>query len=509
MLATEHTESAVKNNDLIISLNEISKSFPGVKVLKGVNMDVRKGEVHALMGENGAGKSTLMKIISGIHSSEGGTIYYKGKEVSINNPLDAKQMGISLIHQEISIVPELTVAENIFLGSIPKTKYFTIDWSTLRKKSRDVLDRLKCDIKENELVGNLTIARQQMVEIARSLAANPDLVIFDEPTASLTDNEKVILFDTIRMLKSQDVGIIYISHRMDEVFEITDRITVLRDGVKTGTFETSKTNPSEITNLMIGRDISHQYEKATVAPGDDILRVEELSIDGLFKDVSFKVRVGEVVGLYGLIGAGRSEVAETVFGIRKQTKGKIFIENDEQQIKSSKKAVELGIGFVPEDRKKQGLFLNLGCKDNLSISKINKYQKAGFIIKKTESELFEKYRKVLAIKTSNPDNLVVNLSGGNQQKIIIARWMAMNPRLLILDEPTRGIDVGSKSEIHKLVRQMANEGVGVLVISSEMPEIIGLCDRIYTMSQGKITDEFSSDIVTESHLINGAMESAG
>lgn len=492
----------------ILALKGITKSFPGVKVLDGVNLDIRKGEVHALLGENGAGKSTLMKIISGLYTPDAGAILYRDEPIVLNDPLDAKRKGIILIHQEISLVPELSVAENIFLGSIPLKRFHRIDWKKLFAQSRQILDELHCDFAEDRLAGSLTIARQQMVEIARALAYQANLVIFDEPTSSLTDQEKDVLFHIIRKLKSKGVGIVYISHRMDEIFAISDRISVLRDGVKTGERVTAETSPKEVTRLMIGRDIDGSVTRAGTGRGDEVLSVERLSGKPYFRDISFSIRKGEVLGLYGLVGAGRSELAETIFGLRKADGGTIRVEGKEVRIPDSRAAVDLGFGLIPEDRKRQGLVLHMSCEQNLSLAGVHRMHKWGLIRRKLEASLFDKYRQLLAIKTSSPENPVVHLSGGNQQKIIIGKWLAMNPKLLILDEPTRGIDVGSKTEIHKLIRSMADEGYSILVISSEMPEIMSVSDRIITMCQGKMTAEFSREIVTENHLILGATDQA-
>lgn len=493
------------NESNVLVLKGISKAFSGIKAVDNVDLDIRKGEVHALLGENGAGKSTLMKIIYGIYSRDDGDIFYQGQKVDIQSPLDAKKNGIVFVQQEISIVPELSVAENIFLGSSPVKSLNRVDWKKLRECSRKILDELKCNFSENEITANLTIAQQQMVEIARALAFNPNLIIFDEPTSSLTEQEKQVLFENIREQKAKGIGIIYISHRMDEIFEISDRITVLRDGKKTGTLLTSETNAKEITKLMIGRDIVEEFQKNCVQTGEEKLKLEGLTQKGFFEDISFTLRKGEVLGLYGLIGAGRSEVAEAIFGLRQPDSGKIYINQKEQRIPNSKKAVKLGIGFVPEDRKKHGFIGTMSCRKNLSLAKLFKMKKYGFIDNKNEASIFKNYQEKLAIKTSSPEKLIINLSGGNQQKIVIAKWMANNPQILILDEPTRGIDVGSKSQVHHLIRKMAEEGLAVLVISSEMPEIIRVCDRIITMYNGNITSELCNNQLTEHDLVCGAI----
>ncbi len=501
--ALKNEIEGMQESESILEMRSVSKVFPGVKALDGVNLEIKEGEVHALMGENGAGKSTLMKILAAKYKADQGEIIYQGEKLQISNPLEAKEKGIILIHQEISLVPEMTVAENIFLGSLPVKRFNRVDWATLNKRSREILQQLDCDFKETDITGKLTIARQQMVEITRALVHNPKIVIFDEPTASLTDREKDILFTNINKLKKKGVAIVYISHRMDEIFEISDRISVLRDGKKTATLKTSSTNESEITELMIGRKIENKFTIKKNSFGEEVIKLEDLSSKGSFENISFSIRKGEIVGLYGLVGAGRSEVAEALFGIRRPDNGKIYIEGAEKKIANSEKAVEFGIGYVPEDRKHQGLVLGMSCIDNMSLAKLDSLQSFGFVKRNEEMNIFDKYKDVLSISTPGPLQKVVNLSGGNQQKIVIAKWLCMHPKVLILDEPTRGIDVGSKTEIHKLIHKLADDGYAILVISSEMPEIMRVSHRIITMYEGKMTGEFSQDEITETNLING------
>lgn len=492
------------DNNIILEVDNISKTFPGVRALSSVSLKVQKGEILALVGENGAGKSTLMKTLAGLHKPDAGSggIILDGEKVSFASNLEAKKAGLILIFQELSLVSELSVAENIFLGNLPRTKRGFIDWKTLNNKSEEIMKELELDIAPTELVGNLSISKQQMVEIARALSMGAKVVIFDEPTSSLTENEKNILFKNIRKLKEKDVSVIYITHKMDEVFELTDRVEVLRDGNNTGSLVTKDVNLEDITQLMIGRVIDDYFHRNEAEVGDEVLRVENLSLDGEFKDINFSVSKGEVVGLYGLVGAGRSEVAETIFGARTLTGGKIYLEGKEINISNTAIAVEKGLGFVPEDRKEQGLVLKMSCQDNISLAKLPWIKKGGFLDTSKELEMYEEFKEKLSISTPGPYQPVVNLSGGNQQKIVIAKWMTMNPKLLILDEPTRGIDVGSKAEIHKLIAKAAESGYGVLVISSEMPEIMGICDRIIAMRSGRITGSFEGDEVTETALIN-------
>ena len=498
----------IKENDITLEASGISKSFPGVKALDQIDFSIRKGEVHALVGENGAGKSTLMKILSGIYTpDEGeGSIIFQGNTVNYQNPIQALNDGIILIHQELSLVQELTVAENIFLGHLPLKTFGRVDWKELFDNTERIIAQLKCDFKPSDLVSTLSIAYQQMVEIGRALSREAKLIIFDEPTASLTDSEVKVLFENIQNLKAKGTAIVYISHKMDEIFKITDRITVMRDGRKTGTLKTPETSRNEVISLMIGRELKDLFQTTEKNIGKEVLRVENLSRDNYVKDVSFDIRSGEVLGLYGLVGAGRSETAEAIFGIVQKDGGKIFLEEKEVTIPNPKKAVTLGLGLVPEDRKVQGLILGMACDDNLTLPRLDNMHKFGFLKNSIQNSLFREYAQKLSISTPGPKQLVGKLSGGNQQKIVIGKWISLNPKLLILDEPTRGIDVGSKAEIHGLIDQMASEGLAVLVISSEMPEIIGVSDRIITMREGRITAEFFRGDITEEKLIRACAQ---
>ncbi len=493
----------MNEEQIILEVKNISKTFPGVKALSNVNLKVRKGEVLAVVGENGAGKSTLMKTLSGVFYPDHGSggIILDGKTVSFSNPLEAKKAGLILIFQELSLVSELSVAENIYLGNLPRTKRGLIDWRRLNEMAGKIMADLELDIDPRELVGNLSISRQQMVEIARALSMGAKVVIFDEPTSSLTEAEKEILFMNIRKLKEKKVSVIYITHKMDEVFQITDRVEVLRDGQNTGSLVTAEVQLEDITKLMIGRILDDYFHKNQAVKGKEVLKVENLSKAGLFENISFSIRKGEVVGLYGLVGAGRSEVAETIFGARQPDSGRVWINGKEVSIRSTEQAVKIGIGFVPEDRKEQGLVLKMSCKENISLAKLPWIKNRGFLDTAVEMEMYEEYKDKLSISTPGAYQKVVNLSGGNQQKIVIAKWLSMTPDLLILDEPTRGIDVGSKAEIHKLIAKAAESGYAVLVISSEMPEIIGVSDRIIAMRSGRVTGVFTDAEVTETTLL--------
>ena len=489
---------------VVLEARNISKTFPGVKALDSVEIELRRGEVLALVGENGAGKSTLTKILSGIHQPDRGSgdITLSGEVVRFQNSKDAKSNGLITIYQELSLVPDLSVAENIFLGNIPRTKLNLIDWKELNRRAEGILKDIELDISPKEILGNLSISRQQMVEIARALSQGAKVIIFDEPTSSLTESEKDVLFKNINALKKKDVAIVYITHKMDEVFELSDRIAVLRDGKNSGSLVTKEAGLDDVIQLMIGRVIDDYFHKNEAEKGKEVLRVEGLSRSGEFEDISFSVREGEVVGLYGLVGAGRSEVAESIFGARNLDSGRVLLEGAEVKINNTGDAVHLGMGFLPEDRKEQGLVLGMSCRDNMSIAKLPWINKLGFLSPSMEENIYKEYKDKLSIATPGPTYKVVTLSGGNQQKIVLAKWLSLNPKVLILDEPTRGIDVGSKAEIHKLIASLAEAGIAVVVISSEMPEIMGVSDRIITMRAGRITGEFTEDEITESNLIN-------
>lgn len=484
-----------------LRLEGITKTFPGVKALDNVSMTVLPGEVHALMGENGAGKSTLMKVLGGIYQPDEGQIFVGETAVVMSNPIEAKQKGIVFIHQELSLADELSVAENVYLGELPSKSLGRVDWGALYKKTDDILARLNVSFQSDTRVGDLSIANQQMVEIARALTVDAKAVIFDEPTASLTDAEKRVLFDVIADLKQQGVGIVYISHRMEEIFKITDRVSVLRDGQYQNTLATNETTEEDVTQLMIGRKLDLSRAAVEHEMGDIAIEVRKLSCGSVYKNIDFQVRSGEVLGFYGLVGAGRTEIAETLFGLREPNDGKIFLDGKETHIHSPTKAIQAGISLVPEDRKGQGLVLGMNCRDNMTLPQVDDLKAGPFVSDGAEIALFDMYRDRLDIRTPGWQQSVGNLSGGNQQKIVIGKWLSMRPRVLIVDEPTRGIDVGSKSEIHKLIRELAASGYAVIVISSEMPEVLHVSDRIVAMYSGEIIKTFTSEEVTEDNLI--------
>ncbi|MBK5933588.1 monosaccharide ABC transporter ATP-binding protein (CUT2 family) [Rhodovulum imhoffii] len=484
-----------------LRLEGIVKTFPGVRALDGVSFDVMPGEVHALMGENGAGKSTLMKVLGGIYQPDEGRIFVGEVPAVMTSPLEAKAKGIVFIHQELSLAEELSVAENIYLGELPRKRFGLVDWARLEQQTNAILAKLRVGFDAKTRVGDLSIANQQMVEIARALTVEAKAVIFDEPTASLTDAEKVVLFDVIAGLQAQGVGIIYISHRMEEIFKITDRISVLRDGSYRGTVKTAETDEESVTQLMIGRKLDLSRNEIHHALGDVALEVRGLSCADLYTDVSFEVRRGEVLGFYGLVGAGRTEIAETLFGLRDPSAGQILLDGRDTVIRSPAAAIALGISLVPEDRKGQGLVLGMNCRDNMTLPQVDDLRAGPFVAEGAEVAIFDQYRDRLDIRTPGWKQLAGNLSGGNQQKIVIGKWLSMHPNVLIVDEPTRGIDVGSKSEIHNLIRELAAQGYAVIVISSEMPEILHVSDRIVAMYSGRIMRTFTAEEVTEDKLI--------
>ena len=485
----------------VVELSGVAKRFGGVVAVRHVDLALFPGEVHALLGENGAGKSTLVNMLAGIHRPDAGTITVDGTEVTIPNPRVSRSLGISVVHQHPVTFPDLTVAENIYLGELPKKSFGRVDWATLFSKTDAILKKLNVGFGAKTRVGSLSIANQQMVEIARALTVDAKAVIFDEPTASLTDAEKVVLFDVISDLQKSGVGIVYISHRMEEIFKITDRITVLRDGQYQGTVETRETDEEKVTQMMIGRKLDLSRNASHHELGDVALEVRGLSCGKLYDDISFDIRRGEVVGFYGLVGAGRTEIAETLFGLRDPSKGKILLDGEEVRLNSPSDAIARGISLVPEDRKGQGLVLGMNCRDNMTLPQVDDLKAGPFVAEGSEIAIFDQYRDKLDIRTPGWKQTVGNLSGGNQQKIVIGKWLSMHPNVLIVDEPTRGIDVGSKSEIHNLIRELAAQGYAVIVISSEMPEVLHVSDRIIAMYSGRIMRTFTSDEVTEDNLI--------
>ncbi|MEB6533569.1 sugar ABC transporter ATP-binding protein [Pantoea stewartii] len=484
----------------------ISKFFPGVKALDNVSLRVRPGTVHALMGENGAGKSTLMKCLIGMYRPDQGSIKIKGEPVQFRDTMDALRSGISMIHQELNLVPHMTVAENIWLGREP-VKFGFVDHARLNEETQQLLSRLNIRLKADRLVGELSIASQQMVEIAKAVSWNSDIVIMDEPTSALTETEVAHLFTIIRDLREQGKAIVYISHKMDEIFAITDEISVFRDGSWVGSDSTSAFTRQSLITKMVGRELTQLFPKFNNAIGEEVLTVRHLSCQERFSDVSFGVRRGEILGVAGLVGAGRSEVMESLFGMVPFDSGEILIDGVPVAIDSPSVAIEKGMAFLTEDRKKSGLFLVLSVLENMSIVNMPEYSgKGGFVSHvKMAQDCMDQIRR-LNIKTPTMDQIINNLSGGNQQKVLIARWLLAQPKILILDEPTRGIDVGAKAEIYRLISELANRGVAIIMVSSELPEILGMSDRIMVMHGGRITGILDKDEADQETILSLASE---
>lgn len=491
-------------NAPIMELKHITKQFPGVMALSGVDLDVRPGEVHALVGENGAGKSTLIKVMTGYHQMNSGELLVDGNPVTFTQPHQAIEAGIACIYQELSIVPQIDVAKNLFLGNWP-TKGGFLDSKAQYTAAETVLKRIHLDVSPKTMAGNLSIAQQQMIEIGRALTRNARIIIMDEPTSSLTDREAAILMDLIRELREGGTAIIYISHKLDEVLSISDRITVLCDGHNVTTVENQGITRQQLIEYMLGRPLDNMYNKQPAELGETILRVEGLTRKGAFENVSFDARKGEVLGFFGLVGAGRSEIMRAIFGVDKLDSGKIYIGGNEVKIFNPVQATNYGLALVPEDRKKEGLALRLSVLANMTLVKLPKISRLGFINKKQQQELADSYIDSIRVKTPSPQQLAGNLSGGNQQKVVIAKWLMEQPDILILDEPTRGIDVGSKAEIYGIICALAKQGVSVIVVSSEMNEILGISDRIITVFEGKITAEFKRDNVTDKDILAAAL----
>jgi len=476
----------------------IEKSFPGVRALSGVSFEAARGEVHALLGENGAGKSTLIKIVSGVFQPDRGEVLVDGKPVDLARPDDARRAGIATIYQELLLFPELSVAENIFMGHAPRAGLGRIDWQAMHKKTNALLASLEIhDLQADRVVGSLSVGNRQRVEILRALSQDARILIMDEPTAALTEYDVKRLFDIVRKLKARGVAVIYISHRLDEIFAIADRVTVLRDGAHVATKRVAETDAAGLVQLMVGRRIESLFPKVTVPIGEPVLEVKGLERRPLTRSVSLTVRAGEIVGLAGLVGSGRSELAQTIFGVTPADAGEIRIAGQQVDIRSPAQARSLGVAYVPEDRGTQGLVRPMTVRENFSLAALGQVAFGGFIDRGAERKLADDGVKRFAVKTSSLEQTAGKLSGGNQQKIVLGKWLANGPKLLILDEPTRGIDVGAKAEIHRLMGELAAQGLAILMISSELPEVLGMSDRVLVMREGRIVAEFSREQATQ------------
>ncbi len=474
------------------SLKNIYKSFGQNEVLKGVELDIKEGEIHALVGENGAGKSTLMNIFTGILEKDSGEILIDGKKTAINTIEDAKKLGISFIHQELVDYPELSVVDNLFMNNELKKGIF-LDYEKMEAEVRKVFDELDINIDPNETVKNLSVGERQMMEIAKANMSDINILILDEPTTALTNNEIEKLFKLIKKLKDRNVSMIYISHRMEEIFALTDRVTVMRDGKSVAVFETSKTNEVELVKHMVGRDIGDFYPEINFKPGDIRFEIKNFSRDGYFENINLKARAGEVVGIGGLMGAGRSEIFRSVFGIDEKDSGQVYIDNELVNIKNPSDAIKNNMAFLTENRKEEGVVLGESIRENLSLTNFNKVSSGFFIDQDKEKKFSASYKDSLNIKCIGIEDLLEDLSGGNQQKVVMAKWFGTEPRVLILDEPTKGVDVGAKREIYDLIEKMVETGLCVILISSDLPELLSLSHRIYVVYEGKLQGEISSE----------------
>ncbi len=489
----------------LLEMVDITKRFPGVLALERVNFDLKKGEVHGLLGENGAGKSTLIKILAGDYSKDEGEIIINGENVEFYSPSDSQSRGISVIYQELNTLDTLSVAENIFVGNLPKKKGLrTVDWKTLNRNAKTVLGRMLVDINPRRIVGDLTVHEKQIVEIAKAIYKDAKILVMDEPTAALGEKDTVSLFNIIRSLKLQDVGVIYISHRLKEVFEITDRVTVLRDGRLIGTEVTAETSRGRLITMMVGRELKDMYPKRDVPFGKTLIEVHNLTIRGIIEDINFDVREGEIVGLFGLLGSGRQNIVRALYGIDEKDNGTIKIKGSPVFIDTPAQALLHNIGFMPIDRKLEGLALTMSVFSNITMAHIDELGSGYFIDKNLEMEQSQKWVNDVNIKTPSLETDVNSLSGGNQQKIVLAKLLETGSNIFIMNEPTRGIDVGAKVDIYQMMENLCEKGAGIIMISSELPEVLAMSDRIITISQGKITGEFTRKEATQEKLLQAA-----
>jgi inositol transport system ATP-binding protein len=491
-------------DDYLLRMEGISKSFPGVQALSDVHLDVQPGTVHALMGENGAGKSTLMKVLIGMYHADAGTITLGGEQVQIPDTAHALRLGVSMIHQELSPVPQMTVAENIYLGREPRNRVGLIDKRRMYADTRALFDKWEIDINPRAVMKALSVAQTQMVEIAKAISYDSRLIIMDEPTSAISEREVEHLHRMIRSLRESGASVIYITHKMDEVFRISDHVTVFRDGRHVATLPAGELDRQKLIALMVGRELTHMFPKEETEVGDVLMSVRGLTRKGKVEDISFDVRQGEIVGLAGLMGAGRTEVLEGIFGVAKIDAGEISVKGKKITIRSPADAIAAGLGLLTEDRKLTGIMGVLSVRDNMTIAALPRFSPGGFLRKRQMNSEAQAQREALAIKTPSLAQLVRLLSGGNQQKVLVSRWLLTSPDVLMIDEPTRGIDVGAKAEIHRLMSSLAGEGKAILMVSSELPEILGMSDRILVMHDGRITGEFSRAEATQEKIMQAA-----
>ncbi len=489
----------------ILELRNITKYFPGIKALDGVNLNIRPGEVHALIGENGAGKSTLVKILTGVYSPTSGDIIYKGEPAAFKNAIEAQEAGITAIHQEASMFSELSVTENIYMGHHLRGRGIgKINWSAMKKNTKALLDRMELNINPDTLVKNLGTAQRHMVEIAKALSIDAEVVIMDEPTSALTLREVEDLYKIVRQLKADGKAIIFISHKFEEIFDVCDYFTVLRDGRYIGEGKVSEHTVDDIVKMMVGRSLDQMFPKKDVEPGEEVLKVDGLSNEGVFKDISFSLRKGEILGFFGLVGAGRTEVMRAIFGIDKKTGGEITLFGQKFNPGSAGDAMKKKIAYVPEDRQTQGVILEMSIGKNITLPQIDMISTLGYLKSSTEKQITQEYGSMMEIKAAGWNVDADTLSGGNQQKVVLAKWLATKPQILILDEPTKGIDVATKAAVHKFVSELAAEGLAVIMVSSELPEVLGMSDRIIVMHEGEMTAEFKRDEADSDNIIKAA-----
>ena len=484
-----------------IEMRGIDKSFGSNNVLKNAGFLLESGEIHALMGENGAGKSTLMKILTGVYTKDAGTVIVDGQEVCYKNPQEAERAGIVFIHQELNVLFDLTVEENMFLGKEIRNAFGVCNKKAMRAKVKEILDKLGVDINPGEVMSNLSVGQQQMIEIAKALMVDAKVIIMDEPTAALTQSETEVLFQVVKSLRKKGVSIVYISHRMEEIFELCDRITILRDGSYIDTKRIADTDMNDVVKMMIGREIGERYPARQSKIGDVVLEVENLECPGVFEKVSFKVHAGEVLGVSGLMGAGRTEIMQAIFGNMPHVTGTIRLNGRTIQNKSPQQAMKNGIGFITEDRKLEGLMLEESIMKNISIANLGRISKNGVINRKTEQDLVKRGIEELHIKCFGPQHDCGNLSGGNQQKVVFAKWIYTDPKVLILDEPTRGVDIGAKKEIYNIINELAEKGVAIIMVSSELPEVLGMSDRVMIVREGLIRGVLSKEEANQENIM--------
>jgi ribose transport system ATP-binding protein len=492
-------------NGYVLEVKKVSKEFPGVQALDAVDLSLRRGEVQALVGENGAGKSTLIKILAGVYSKDGGEILFEGRPIELHSSSDSLHLGIKVVFQELALVPYMSVAENVFLESFPLKGNRTIDWKTMNAETRRILESVGLDLNPSTAIHNLTVSQQQMVEIGRALSHEAKVVIMDEPTSALTPNEIQSLFEAIRRLKAMGIGVLYVTHKLEEVFELCDRVTVFRDGKLISTREVGQTSTDQVVTDMVGRSITTLFPRTHTGKGETVLEVRKLSTEKKLKEVSFSVRAGEVVGIFGLLGAGRTELARAIFGLDAASTGEVLVRGQRLRLGSAVQSARSGVGLLTEDRKGEGLVLQMSVTQNITLPSLKEFATLGFIRRRDELSSSQEFVDRFSIKTPSLRHKVEYLSGGNQQKVLLARWLMKKLQVIILDEPTRGIDVGAKAEIHKLIDELATDGLAVLVLTSEMPELLGVSDRILVMSGGRITGELVNEEATQEKVLAAAI----